>query len=84
MGGNEKGGKDLTFHLFCPEIKMLAGMYEILLRIKMTMTNTMMMAWVGVSEFVGTQFFSGTDTYFRYQIFVILVPVLIFGNFFCT
>ena len=51
MGGNEKGGKDLTFHLFCPEIKMLAGMYEILLRIKMTMTNTMMMAWVYQSQY---------------------------------
>ena len=67
MGGNEKGGKDLTFHLFCPEIKMLAGMYEILLRIKMTstMTNTMMMAWVYQSLSV-TNFF--------------LVMILIFGT----
>ena len=72
-GGNEKGGKDLTFHLFCPEIKMLAGMYEILLRIKMTMTNTMMMAWVYQSLSVPNffQLFSvpnfcdtGSSTYF--------------------
>ena len=58
-GGNEKGGKDLTFHLFCPEIKMLAGMYEILLRIKITMTSTMMIAWVYQSFLVlifGTKF----------------------------
>ena len=25
---DEKGGKDLAFHLCWPEIKMLAGMYE--------------------------------------------------------
>ena len=28
---DEKGGKDLAFHLCCPEIKMLAGMYEIVI-----------------------------------------------------
>ena len=61
-GGNEKGGKDLTFHLFCPEIKMLAGMYEILLRIKMTMTNTIpnFFQLFSVPNFCDT----GSSTYF--------------------
>ena len=32
---DEKGGQDLAFHLCCPEIEMLAGMFQILMRIGM-------------------------------------------------
>ena len=32
---DEKGGQDLAFHLWSPEIKMLAGMFQILMRIGM-------------------------------------------------
>lgn len=32
---DEKGGQDLAFHLSCPEIKMVAGMYRILMKVEM-------------------------------------------------
>ena len=32
---DEKGGQDLAFHLCCPEIEMLPGKFQILMRIEM-------------------------------------------------